>query len=61
VSASSATTLSLYKLSPRRVEPSQSGAGLPVPKNTTFVSSSYAPAFQTPTPPVFHESPDHVS
>ncbi len=44
-----------------RSRPSQSGAGLPVPKNTRLVSGSYAPAFQTAAPPVFQESPDQVS
>src|SRR5262245_13369132 len=37
------------------------GLGLPVPQNVRFVSGSYAPVFQTPAPPIFHDSPLHES
>ncbi len=40
VSASSATALSLYRLSPSRSSPFQSGPGFPVPQNVRFVSGS---------------------
>ena len=39
------------EIRPRRVDPSQSGAGLPVPKNTRFCSGSCVPVTQIEPPP----------
>src|SRR5688572_6416936 len=61
VSASRATTALVYRLSPIRESPFQSGPGLPTPQYVRFDSGSYEPVVQIDPPPVFHESPAHVS
>src|SRR4029453_13677353 len=61
VSGSSAITEQLYKLSPGRPAPSQSGPGFPVPQYVRFSSGSYEPVTQIGAPPCIHESPPHVS
>src|SRR4029079_14073070 len=61
VSGSRAITEQLYKLSPGRPAPSQSGPGFPVPQYVRFNSGSYEPVTQMGAPPCIHESPPHVS
>src|SRR5881392_531242 len=54
--ASIATTLSLQRLSPGRIEPSRSGDGLPIATYSVLVASSYAGVIHMDAPPVFHAS-----
>src|SRR5438105_9629312 len=54
--ASIATTDSVQRLSPGRIEPSRSGDGFPIATNSVFVASSYAGVIHTEPPPVFQAS-----
>src|SRR5213083_3524380 len=54
--ASMATTDSVQRLSPGRIEPSRSGDGLPIATNSVFVASSYAGVIHIEPPPVFQAS-----
>jgi hypothetical protein len=49
--------LSVYRLSPSRTPPSKSGAGLPVPRYSRFVSASNVPVIQQFAPPRAQASP----
>jgi hypothetical protein len=55
------TSESPYRLSPARPSPRFDGDGLPVVQNVVFVAGSYVPVIHAGDPPIFHESPSHVS
>src|SRR5438552_8664959 len=57
----SASSEQVYRLSPGRTSPFQSGPGLPVPQYTRLSAGSYEPVSQEDPPPFFQLSPPHVS
>src|SRR5579864_5343287 len=61
LSALSASSELLYKLSPDRPSPRFDGEGFPVGQKIWFVAGSYVPVFHAGAPPTFHESPSQVS
>src|SRR5581483_5962953 len=61
VSTSIATIDEVYRLSPTRESPFQSGPGLPVPQYSSFNSGSYEPVSHVAPPPWTQLSPGHDS